>query len=134
MDRLVALAARQFDETAPAAAVPAARPARGPLAASPGIATGPVRHLRYADDTPEVGPVGDPAEEKQRSEAAVTAARGEVERVKSVATGQVGAEQAAIFDAHLALLRGHRRAGRRGGSDRIRCLGGDRLAGSRSEP
>jgi len=104
VDRLVALAARQFDEAPQAAAVSAAPPTHGPLAASPGIATGPVRHLRYRDDSSEVAPVGDPAEEKQRSEAAMTAARGEVERVKSVATGRVGAEQAGIFDAHLALL------------------------------
>lgn len=104
VDRLMALAARQFDETPGAAAVPVAPIIRGPLAASPGIAIGPLRHLHHVETSSDVAPSGDPAEEAERSDAALVAVEQEIERVKSVAAGQVGAEQAAIFDAHLALL------------------------------
>ena len=105
VDRLVALAARHFDENPETPPARATTPTRGPLAASPGIAIGPVRHLTlHRARGVRARADGRSEQEAQRSASALSAVKQEIERVKSVTTGQAGAEQAAIFDAHLALL------------------------------
>ena len=74
------------------------------IAASPGIAIGPV--ALYRPRLPEVTEqtVTDVVEEQQRLDAAVAAARQEIEALRTQATRQVGAAEAAIFQAHLLFL------------------------------
>ncbi len=131
VERLLALAARRFDEPledapegrlagGPAAGGTAAgdpvagdpagdlagvRGGRaGPLPASPGIAVGPARVLTAAPPAPRAaGEPGSPADEWRRLEPALAAVRGEIESYRALA-GQAGPQEAGIFDAHLLLL------------------------------
>jgi phosphocarrier protein FPr len=122
LEALAALAADGFGDglgaPAPAAAPepePAAAPAAteppGPgarltgVAVAPGIVIAPARRLA-APARPEIpdAPAGDPAEERARLDAARAAARHDVEAAREHVAGQVGAAEAAIFDAHLLLL------------------------------
>ncbi len=70
--------------------------------ASAGVAVGPARHLR--------GPAGPPPErvaderERERLDDALAAAREAIARDRDVVAARAGARDAAIFDAHLALL------------------------------
>src|SRR6478736_10020334 len=67
VEHLVALAARNFDETSsPAAAEPVA--STGPVAGSPGIAIGPVRRLTAPPVSDDAPGSGDPATEWRRIE------------------------------------------------------------------
>ena len=81
---------------------------QGPTASwklGPTSAVLPVRHLTYTEpEESALAPTGSPEQEAQRSDLALGAVKQEIERVKSVTTGQAGAEQAAIFDAHVLLL------------------------------
>jgi phosphoenolpyruvate-protein phosphotransferase len=108
VEHLLTLAARRFDETIEEAAEPPARSrvpsASGPLAASPGIAIGPVRRLTAVPVDLDREPVGDPAAEWRRIVESVAAVRRDIEHVRVVTAREVGAEQASIFDAHLSLL------------------------------
>jgi len=74
------------------------------IAASPGVAVGPV--WLYRPRLPEVTihTVDDPAVEWQRLLAAMDAARQAVEAVQQQATRQVGAAEATIFEAHALFL------------------------------
>ena len=110
---LQALADANFGEVEEAPAAPAG-PTRGDeplaedvlagIAASPGIAIGPV--ALYRPRLPEVTrqTIEDVAREQQRLDAAIAAARQEIEALQSQATRQVGAAEAAIFQAHLLFL------------------------------
>ncbi|ODU15187.1 MAG: phosphoenolpyruvate--protein phosphotransferase [Pseudonocardia sp. SCN 73-27] len=75
-----------------------------PLGASPGIAVGPARPLRAAafdfDDTP----ADDPSDEQARLDRARADAAHAIEAVRDHTVATAGADEAAIFDAHLALL------------------------------
>jgi phosphoenolpyruvate-protein phosphotransferase/dihydroxyacetone kinase phosphotransfer subunit len=107
LEQVLALAASGFDELpAPAApAGPTDAPAMAALAASPGIAVGPSWSFRPA--TPDAAleaASGDPAGQRQRLRAALEAAARDVQRVRDRIAGEVGGTEAAIFDAHLALL------------------------------
>lgn len=104
IEALLALAQRNFDEQPEALPVRGAPPTAGPLAASPGIAIGPVRTPAHIENTAKEKPTGTTAEEWDRALEGLTAVRREIGRVQTVATRQVGTEQASIFDAHLALL------------------------------
>ncbi|GAB1645409.1 phosphoenolpyruvate--protein phosphotransferase [Krasilnikovia sp. MM14-A1259] len=74
------------------------------LAASPGVATGPARHLAPAvPDLPDL-PSQDPGTERRRIEDAVAAVRTELTRVRDATARDAGDPLAAIFDAHLLLL------------------------------
>ncbi|WP_051571002.1 phosphoenolpyruvate--protein phosphotransferase [Cryptosporangium arvum] len=77
----------------------------GALAASPGVVVGVVRRsgTRAVVPAPRTGPV-DAATEQQRLEHALTAVTTEVTAVRDRAAAEVGATEAAIFDAHLLLL------------------------------
>ena len=108
VEHLLTLAARRFDETLDEAAEPPAEAraasASGPLAASPGIAIGPVRLLTAVPIDLERDPVGEPAAEWRRIVEAVAAVRRDIEHVRVVSAREVGTAQASIFDAHLSLL------------------------------
>ena len=103
VDRLLALAARHFDEPLETAPATVAAPSSGPLPASPGIGIGPVRRLSLAAVT-DHAPAGEPAAEWQRVVQATDEVRHEIERIRAAAAREVGPQEAAIFDAHLMLL------------------------------
>ncbi|MHA6795152.1 phosphoenolpyruvate--protein phosphotransferase [Pseudonocardia bannensis] len=105
LDRLLALAQRQFDE-GPAAAAPAQTPVppRGPVAASPGTGIGPARPLRQEMPDVPAERTDDPAGAWRDLTAALAAVREEIERVRARTAQEVGTAEAAIFDAHLLLL------------------------------
>lgn len=108
VEHLLTLAARRFDETVAQAAEPPAPPVAasvsGPLPASPGIASGPLRRLTAVPVDLDQQPVGEPAAEWRRIVESVAAVRRDIEHVRVVTAREVGAEQASIFDAHLSLL------------------------------
>ncbi|GLY96595.1 phosphoenolpyruvate--protein phosphotransferase [Actinoplanes sp. NBRC 103695] len=101
VDRMITLAARAFDETAPPAAAQetGAREA-GAQPASPGIGIGPAWHLRDSiPDIPDVPSQG-PDAERRRLDQALDDVRAEVRRLRT----STGGGEAGIFDAHLLLL------------------------------
>ncbi len=104
VEHLLALAARHFDETEAAAASIDPAPARGPVAASPGIAIGPVRWLTVAPVDMDETEVEDPAAEWRRVVEAVAEVRRDTEHLRALTLREVGEGEAAIFDAHLGLL------------------------------
>jgi phosphocarrier protein FPr len=76
------------------------------IAVSAGVAVGPARPLggaRSAPATPE-RTAGSPAEESTLLERALDSTRAEVARDRDQLAARAGAAEAAIFDAHLALL------------------------------
>src|SRR5579875_2581161 len=81
---------------------PAGAQLRG-LPASFGIAIGPARHLRPQAFPPERPPT-EPAAEHSLLARGLAAARVGIEHDRELVEARAGAEQAAIFDAHLALL------------------------------
>ena len=74
------------------------------LPAAPGIAVGPARHLRPPELELPSGPAGTPEEEWRALEDARAAAHADIERDRERVGARAGAAEAAIFDAHLALL------------------------------
>ena len=74
------------------------------LPAAPGIAVGPARHLRPPELELPSGPAGTPDEEWRALEDARAAAHADIERDRERVGARAGAAEAAIFDAHLALL------------------------------
>jgi phosphocarrier protein FPr len=106
VDALVALAGRAFDDVAPADTAPAADAPRspGPVPASPGIGVGRARQARPPAPDLDAVVAGDAAEERQRLAAALAAVRGDVAEVRDRVRHDAGPAEAAIFDAHLALL------------------------------
>ena len=85
-------------------------PAPGPgaqltgVAASAGVAVGPARHLRAAGGTPTERAPEDAEAEHRRLDEGRGAAREAIERDRGAVATHAGAGEAAIFDAHLALL------------------------------
>ncbi|MDX6309160.1 MAG: multiphosphoryl transfer protein [Nocardioidaceae bacterium] len=107
VEHLLTLAVRRFDEPPEAGDGPSrSGPEReaGPLPASPGIAIGPVRRLSQAPVDLEQGGIGTPAVEWRRIVGAVAEVRREIEQIRAVTSREVGAQEASIFDAHVALL------------------------------
>jgi phosphocarrier protein FPr len=109
VEHLVALAKRRFDEqveqvVAPRAAGPSTSSRTGPVPASPGIAIGPARRLAAVPVDLSEHAVEGPAAEWRRAAEAVAAVRREIDHVRILTLREVGAKQAGIFDAHLALL------------------------------
>jgi phosphocarrier protein FPr len=103
VEHLLALAARRFDETE-AAVLPAPATSAGPVAASPGIAIGPVRRLTLAAVDVDESEKGDPAAEWRRVVEAVAEVRRDTEHLRALTLREVGEGEAGIFDAHLSLL------------------------------
>jgi phosphoenolpyruvate-protein phosphotransferase/dihydroxyacetone kinase phosphotransfer subunit len=97
---------------APPAPAPAPEPARTPaagerlrgVAASPGVAIGPARALRDAAGPPPERAADSPDDERARLDEAREAARAAVAGDREAMAGRAGEAEAAIFDAHLALL------------------------------
>jgi multiphosphoryl transfer protein len=73
------------------------------FAASPGIAIGPARHLQIPELTVPDALADDPGTELARLDAAIDAAREDIEAQRAAVAGAAQA-QAAIFDAHLLFL------------------------------
>ncbi|MGQ0520565.1 MAG: phosphoenolpyruvate--protein phosphotransferase [Actinomycetota bacterium] len=114
LDAVVALAGAGFGE---AGAEPALRPpppappaGAGPgsltgLAASPGIAVGPARHLRRPAPKVPTGRVATAAEEWTAFEHALDATRADLRTARRAVGGATGGgDAAALFDAHLLFL------------------------------
>jgi len=72
----------------------------GPVGGAPGIAIGPARVLRTASLTVPDEPEGDPTHEHHRLDEARTEARAAITATRDATPGP----EAAIFDAHLAML------------------------------
>jgi phosphoenolpyruvate-protein phosphotransferase/dihydroxyacetone kinase phosphotransfer subunit len=104
VEHLLALAARNFDETEAAAPSSEVVSAAGPVAASPGIAIGPVRRLTVASVEVDEGEMGEPAAEWRRVVEAVAEVRRDTEHLRALTVREVGEAEAGIFDAHLSLL------------------------------
>jgi phosphoenolpyruvate-protein phosphotransferase/dihydroxyacetone kinase phosphotransfer subunit len=119
---LESLAERNFDEeerdepVLPARAAPQRGAALTGLPAAPGIALGPVRHLRSAELQLPAHASADPDHEWRVLEAALARVRGDLGAARAAVALRAGEYEAAIFDAHLlfledeALLGGARRA------------------------
>ncbi len=74
------------------------------IAASRGIAVGPAFHFRRAELSIERYTVEDPSAEWARFEAALNAAREQLDAVRARAAAESGEEEAAIFEAHTMML------------------------------
>jgi len=72
--------------------------------ASAGVAAGEAHHLHGAFGPPPDRPASDPAEERGRLTVAIAEARTAIERDRDTVAARAGKAEAAIFDAHLALL------------------------------
>jgi len=72
--------------------------------ASTGLAVGPVHLLHGAAAPPPDREADDPERERERLERGIAAARTEIERDRATVATRAGKAEAAIFDAHLALL------------------------------
>ncbi len=117
VEQVVALAARRFDEPEQPArsarptdvtvvADPPAAGAQQPMPASPGVVVAEVAALLTADvgdDVLQDAP-GDPDEQWRRVVTAVDDVRRGVEQLRERTRRETGSSEAAIFDAHLALL------------------------------
>ena len=104
LERLLALAARGFDETPEGHCTDGERTRRAPLPASAGIGIGPARRGQLAHlDVPD-SRTDDPAREWRRLQEAIAAVHDDVARVRARASGEWGDAASAIFDAHLLLL------------------------------
>ncbi|MGZ4192059.1 MAG: phosphoenolpyruvate--protein phosphotransferase [Solirubrobacteraceae bacterium] len=94
------------DVAAPEA--PAEPPAAGAVltgvAASAGVAIGPAHQLGGLGEPPPERAAQTPHAERARLQQAIAEARAAIERDRDVVTARAGAADAAIFDAHLALL------------------------------
>lgn len=96
------------DEASPTPAATSRQPApKGGLsgiAASPGLAVGPARHLRAKAPEVPAHDAADPAHEQSALDEAIAAVRGEVEAMRASILARTGEAEAAIFEAHLLLL------------------------------
>ena len=72
--------------------------------ASAGLAAGPAHHLHGGTGPPPERTADDPKRERERLEAGIAAARLAIARDREVVAARAGKAEAAIFDAHLALL------------------------------
>ena len=72
--------------------------------ASAGLAVGPVHHLHGASAPPSERVADDPERERERMEQGIAGARTAIERDRDTVATRAGKSEAAIFDAHLALL------------------------------
>ncbi|MDR1186082.1 MAG: hypothetical protein LBK95_01290, partial [Bifidobacteriaceae bacterium] len=86
-------------------APPPVRAAGGPRAAAPGYAVGPARHLQTAAISVPAHEPGPPARHRARLAAAIEAVVGELEQARVASLRGAGAGDAAIFDAHILMLR-----------------------------
>ena len=99
---------RPVTAAAPAPAADISPPAPGDVLhgvpASAGLAVGQVHHLHGATGPPPERAADDPRRERERLEAGIAEARTAIERDRDAVATRAGKAEAAIFDAHLALL------------------------------
>jgi multiphosphoryl transfer protein len=74
------------------------------VAASAGVAIGPAHRIGVGGDPPAEREPEAAEQERERLGHAISDARGAIEHDREVVAGRAGAGDAAIFDAHLALL------------------------------
>ncbi|HEU0087898.1 MAG TPA: phosphoenolpyruvate--protein phosphotransferase [Pseudonocardiaceae bacterium] len=103
LDRVLALAARGFDEPASPPPTDLTSP-HTPLPASPGIGIGPAWSLNPTPVEVPDARADDPTGEWRHLTDALAAVRRDLHRVRAGARREIGAADAAIFDAHLLLL------------------------------
>jgi phosphoenolpyruvate-protein phosphotransferase/dihydroxyacetone kinase phosphotransfer subunit len=115
LDRLLALAARGFDETPDLVvstnglatnglATNGLATRRASLPASPGAGVGPARCRALAPVDVPPAHADDPAQEWRRLQEAIAVVRDTVRRVQARTARELGDAAATIFDAHLLLL------------------------------
>lgn len=110
LDRLLALAARGFDETPDLVvstnglATNGLATRRAPLPASPGAGVGPARCRALAPVDVPPAHADDPAQEWRRLQKALAVVRDTLRWVQARTARELGDAAAAIFDAHLLLL------------------------------
>jgi phosphocarrier protein FPr len=101
-------AASMPSDAAPPSEPPAEPPAPGAVLtgvpASAGVAIGPAFRLGGLGEAPPDRDVEDPPQETARLQKAIAGARSAIESDRALVAGRAGAGDAAIFDAHLALL------------------------------
>jgi phosphoenolpyruvate-protein phosphotransferase/dihydroxyacetone kinase phosphotransfer subunit len=111
-DGIAAGAAAPAAATAPAAAVveptdvgpPSSGDVLAGVAASGGVAIGPARRLGGPTGPPPDRVAEAPERERERLDAAIGAAQEAIARDREAVAARAGDDEAAIFDAHLALL------------------------------
>jgi multiphosphoryl transfer protein len=74
------------------------------VAVSPGVAIGPARWLRGADEAPPDRTAQEPAQERSLLERGREEAREAIEHDRALVAQRAGEAESEIFDAHLALL------------------------------
>ncbi|CDO10392.1 phosphoenolpyruvate--protein phosphotransferase [Mycolicibacterium cosmeticum] len=105
LEHILALAARNFDETIDVPTQMAPQPARNqPIGAGPGLGIGPARSARPGDVVVPDGPGESPAAERRRLSAAIAEVRRVITTVRARTARDLGETEAGIFDAHLLLL------------------------------
>jgi phosphocarrier protein FPr len=118
IELVLALAERGFDDVAasreppapgPTAALPTgtgatARPVPDLLPAAPGVAVGPAWIARMGTPAVVEESAGDPASEWRRLRTAIAAVQHSTVQLRARTARDLGAPEAAIFDAHLMLL------------------------------
>jgi len=97
---------RSGEGTAPATDIgaPASGEVLAGVPASVGLAVGPAHHLHGATAPPPDRVAGSPDHERKRLSDGIAAARAAIERDRETVAARAGNAEAAIFDAHLALL------------------------------
>ena len=90
--------------SSPAASPPTAGTQLRGAPASDGIAIGPARRLVAPEPPVDDGPIGAPAEERARLDAARAQVRADLEAARALVRERGGAAEAEIFDAHAVLL------------------------------
>jgi phosphocarrier protein FPr len=105
LDHILALAARNFDES-PGEVAPAPEPPmrQAPIAAAPGLGIGPAHSARSGAVTIFDTPADEPAVEWRRLGKAIAAVRRTISQLRTRTARDVGEAEAAIFDAHQLLL------------------------------
>jgi phosphocarrier protein FPr len=93
----------QAPATSPASA-PKPGDVRTGVPASAGVAAGEAHHLHGAFGPPPDRPASGPQDERTRLTVAIAEARTAIERDRDTVAARAGKGEAAIFDAHLALL------------------------------
>ena len=91
-------------EPQPVVTIPLAEGELAGIPASPGIAIGPIARYELAPVEVTRHQIDDPEAEQQRLQAAIQAAKQEIQKLHRQAVAQVGDYEAAIFEAHLLFL------------------------------
>lgn len=108
LDHILALAARNFDESITGPPEPAPAPRAGaqqaPIGASPGLGIGPARSARLRPITIPDAAAENPTIEWRRVSMAIAGVRRTIGQLRTRTALEIGEAEAAIFDAHQLLL------------------------------